>query len=192
MAPSPQRPQRAKAAIHRRRHSASGAGQSALPTSPVPNSRQATPCPWPHVPGHPRKCHGHGAGCPWCPCAEQRWSDRRPSVAFRRRYCSVRLRQLGKRSGNDNATKQARCTVGRDGDDKVGWTSYKFPDCDIPRCMPSKRRNGVACWTRHRPSTAQDLAVYTSTAARTRPPPGNPPHTQTPYLKIFLSRSVGG
>eukprot|EP00873_Tetraselmis_striata_P003132 jgi/Tetstr1/423396/TSEL_014080.t1 len=41
-------------------------------------------------------------------------------------------------------------------------------------------------------STAQDLAVYTSTAARTRPPPGNPPHTQTPYLKIFLSRSVGG
>eukprot|EP00873_Tetraselmis_striata_P035416 jgi/Tetstr1/455680/TSEL_042488.t1 len=74
----------------------------------------------------------------------------------------------------------------------VGWTSYKFPDCDIPRCMPSKRRNGVACWTRHRPSTAQDLAVYTSTAARTRPPPGNPPHTQTPYLKIFLSRSVGG
>eukprot|EP00873_Tetraselmis_striata_P045584 jgi/Tetstr1/465848/TSEL_010468.t1 len=55
MAPSPQRPQRAKAAIHRRRHSAS-----------------------------------------------------------------------------------ARCTVGRDGDDKVGWTSYKFPDCDIPRCMPSE------------------------------------------------------
>eukprot|EP00873_Tetraselmis_striata_P019456 jgi/Tetstr1/439720/TSEL_028139.t1 len=41
-------------------------------------------------------------------------------------------------------------------------------------------------------STARDLAVYTSTAARTRPPPGNPPHTQTPYLKIFLSRSVGG
>eukprot|EP00873_Tetraselmis_striata_P033634 jgi/Tetstr1/453898/TSEL_040817.t1 len=41
-------------------------------------------------------------------------------------------------------------------------------------------------------STAQDLAVYTSTAARTRPPRGNPPHTQTPYLKIFLSRSVGG
>eukprot|EP00873_Tetraselmis_striata_P002497 jgi/Tetstr1/422761/TSEL_013558.t1 len=27
----------------------------------------------------------------------------------------------------------------------VGWTSYKFPDCDIPRCMPSERRNGVAC-----------------------------------------------
>eukprot|EP00873_Tetraselmis_striata_P022328 jgi/Tetstr1/442592/TSEL_030688.t1 len=67
---------------------------------------------------------------------------------------------LGKRPGSDNATKQARCTMCRVDDDNVGWTSYKCPDCDIPPCIPSKRRKGVACWTRHRRMTGQELAVY--------------------------------
>eukprot|EP00873_Tetraselmis_striata_P000820 jgi/Tetstr1/421084/TSEL_012129.t1 len=70
------------------------------------------------------------------------------------------IMHLGKRPGNDNATKQARCTMCRVDDDNVGWTSYKCPDCDIPLCIPSKRRKGVACWTRHRRMTAQELAVY--------------------------------
>eukprot|EP00873_Tetraselmis_striata_P028533 jgi/Tetstr1/448797/TSEL_036031.t1 len=70
------------------------------------------------------------------------------------------IMHLGKRPGNDNATKQARCTMCRVDDDNVGWTSYKCPDCDIPLCIPSKRRKGVACWTRHRRMTAQQLAVY--------------------------------
>eukprot|EP00873_Tetraselmis_striata_P039716 jgi/Tetstr1/459980/TSEL_005304.t1 len=44
---------------------------------------------------------------------------------------------------------------------QVGWTSYKCPDCDLPLCIiPSKRRKGVACWTRHRRMTAQELEVY--------------------------------
>eukprot|EP00873_Tetraselmis_striata_P010092 jgi/Tetstr1/430356/TSEL_020171.t1 len=55
------------------------------------------------------------------------------------------IMHLGKRPGNDNATKQARCTMCRVDDDNVGWTSYKCPDCDIPLCIPSKRRKGVAC-----------------------------------------------
>eukprot|EP00873_Tetraselmis_striata_P033157 jgi/Tetstr1/453421/TSEL_040403.t1 len=66
----------------------------------------------------------------------------------------------GKRPGNDNATKQARCTMCRVDDDTVGWASFKCPDCDIPLCIPSKRRKGVACWTRHRRMAAQGLAVY--------------------------------
>eukprot|EP00873_Tetraselmis_striata_P006958 jgi/Tetstr1/427222/TSEL_017410.t1 len=70
------------------------------------------------------------------------------------------IMHLGKRPGNDNATKQARCTMCRVDDDNVGWTSYKCPDCDIPLCIPTKRRKGVACWTRHRRMTAQQLAVY--------------------------------
>eukprot|EP00873_Tetraselmis_striata_P039028 jgi/Tetstr1/459292/TSEL_004691.t1 len=69
------------------------------------------------------------------------------------------IMHLGKRQGNDNATKQA--TMCRVDDDNVGWTSYKCPDCDIPHlCIPSKRRKSVACWTRHRRITAQELAVY--------------------------------
>eukprot|EP00873_Tetraselmis_striata_P008512 jgi/Tetstr1/428776/TSEL_018764.t1 len=66
------------------------------------------------------------------------------------------IMHLGNRPGNDNATKQARCTMCRVDDDNVGWTSYKCPNCDIAR----KRRKGVACWTRHRRMTAQQLAVY--------------------------------
>eukprot|EP00873_Tetraselmis_striata_P046241 jgi/Tetstr1/466505/TSEL_011012.t1 len=70
------------------------------------------------------------------------------------------IMHLGKHPGNDNAIKQARCTMCRVDDDNVGWTSYKCPDCDIPLCIPSKRRKGVACWTRHRRMTAQQLAVH--------------------------------
>eukprot|EP00873_Tetraselmis_striata_P005078 jgi/Tetstr1/425342/TSEL_015791.t1 len=70
------------------------------------------------------------------------------------------IMHLCKRPGNDNATKQARCTMCRVDDDNMGWTSYKCPDCDIPLCIPSKRCKGVACWTRHRRMTAQELAVY--------------------------------
>eukprot|EP00873_Tetraselmis_striata_P035704 jgi/Tetstr1/455968/TSEL_042749.t1 len=55
------------------------------------------------------------------------------------------IMHIGKRPVNDNATKQARCTMCRVDDDNVGWPSYECPDCDIPPCIPSKRRKGVAC-----------------------------------------------
>eukprot|EP00873_Tetraselmis_striata_P042377 jgi/Tetstr1/462641/TSEL_007625.t1 len=70
------------------------------------------------------------------------------------------IMHLGKRPGKDNATKQARCTMCRVDDDNVDWTSYKCQDCDIPLCIPSKRRKGVAFLTRHRRMTAQELALY--------------------------------
>eukprot|EP00873_Tetraselmis_striata_P027657 jgi/Tetstr1/447921/TSEL_035229.t1 len=102
------------------------------------------------------------------------------------------IMHLGKRPGNDNVAKQARCTICRVDDDNVGWTSHKCPDCDIPLCIPSKRRKGIACWIRHRLMIAQELAVYNVNNRRTDKAGTVPSRTQTPYLKTFPSRSAAG
>eukprot|EP00873_Tetraselmis_striata_P013841 jgi/Tetstr1/434105/TSEL_023249.t1 len=66
---------------------------------------------------------------------------------------------VGKRPGNGNATTSDRCNMCRVNDDKVGWTSHTFPECDIPLCIPSKRRKGIACWSCHRHLTTPELAA---------------------------------